>query len=88
MSETTNTIQKPLAILLRETKQKLVTSINSAIQESGLPLFLLEPMFKEVYVDVVNSTEAEYKSIEQQYNQELAKATEQSNEDSTEQKTE
>lgn len=40
-------MEKPITLKIKETKQNLVKALN----ESGLPLFILEPILKDIYME-------------------------------------
>lgn len=46
------TKQTPLSILLENARAKIITETNKAMQETGLPAFLLEGILLEVLSDV------------------------------------
>lgn len=65
-------VQKPIQLVINDTKKSIIDFTNSLIKESGLPICLIEPMFKEVYGDLVNATKSEYEMATKQYNDALA----------------
>lgn len=54
---------KPLNLTLFEFKQKIKTTI----QESKLPGYLLEPIFKEIYGDCLNAAQRELDEARREY---------------------
>lgn len=69
--ENTKTIEKPIQITIKETKQAIVGSIVTAINESRLPACIIEPMVKEIYLDLVSACDTEYNAALKQYNDQL-----------------
>ena len=67
----TNTINKPAILVAEETKTKLVSTINGAIQ-NGLPCYMLEPIIRELFTDISNAKRQELEAVQKQYNDALA----------------
>lgn len=55
--------QKPMSLLRKEFISNMVTLIN----ESGLPLFVVEPILKDLYETVHNEAERLYQAEKTQY---------------------
>lgn len=55
-NNTNNNIQKPVSVIIEETKGNLAKVIN----ESGLHLSLIEMIFKDMYLEVCNQAERIY----------------------------
>ena len=66
-------VQKPIQLVINDTKKSIIDFTNSIIKESGLPICLIEPMFKEVYNDLVNVAKQEYDMTSKQYTEALEK---------------
>ena len=60
-------MEKPISLKLREFKNAAVNLINT----SGLPLFIVEPILKEVYNAVQIKVEQEYLQDKANYEQYL-----------------
>lgn len=62
MKNTNNTIEKPTVMIMEESKQMLVDTINKIT----LPMFLLEPIVKDIYneISLQARNELEYSKIE------------------------
>ena len=59
--------RKPTSIIIRETKDKLVEILNT----SALPPFILEPMVKELYMEVANLSQQQYMQEKAEYEKAL-----------------
>ncbi|HAU86019.1 MAG TPA: hypothetical protein DCW90_11130 [Lachnospiraceae bacterium] len=66
-------VQKPIQLVINDTKKSIIDFTNNVIKESGLPICLIEPMFKEVYGDLVNAAKQEYDIASKQYAEALEK---------------
>ena len=51
-------MEKPITVIITETKQKFVDTIN----DSRLPLFVLEPMLKELYNQIAEMNKEQFKA--------------------------
>ena len=60
---------KPIVVAQKEVQEQLVTVINTAIQETRMPFFILAPILKELYEEASNKAEAEYAQASEQYKQ-------------------
>lgn len=62
MKNTNNTIEKPTIMIIEESKQMLIDTINKIT----LPMFLLEPIVKDIYneISLQARNELEYSKIE------------------------
>ena len=56
-------MKKPITILYEEFKQDLINLVNN----SGLPPFVVEPVIKEVYLEVKQSAKQQYEKDIQEY---------------------
>lgn len=52
-------MSKPLVIQLREAKENILESINTAIRD-GVPCFLLEPIIAEIHTQTTKAAQDEY----------------------------
>lgn len=43
-------MEKPLNLIIEEGRQSIITAVNS----SGLPAYLLEPIIKDIYNEIAN----------------------------------
>lgn len=70
-------MEKPIVLAMEELKQ----NIMKAVQDSQLPIYIVEPIMKEMYQQC-NMANEEFK-VKQiaEYNQELAKEQENKNEE-------
>ena len=60
-------MEKPISLKIKEFKNDAVNLVNT----SGLPLFIIEPILKEVLVAVQNKSEQEYQQDKLRYEQSL-----------------
>lgn len=60
-------MEKPISLKIKEFKNEAVNLVNT----SGLPLFVIEPILKEVLVAVQNKSEQEYQQDKLRYEQSL-----------------
>lgn len=60
-------IEKPIIVVLRETEESIVNSINS----SKLPNFILRPMIEKIYNQIVQNEVNEYNLSKEQYEEQL-----------------
>lgn len=60
-------MEKPISLKLKDFKNDAVNLVNT----SGLPLFVIEPILKEVLVAVQNKAEQEYQQDKLRYEQSL-----------------
>ena len=65
-------MDKPLSLIINETKQNFIKTINNA----GLPLALLEMIMKDVYFDLKNASDIQAKKELEEYNIYLVKEKE------------
>ena len=57
-------IQKPISMVLNELRENLTVQINSA----NLPLCLVEPIVKDLYMEVHNLSEVQTRKDIEEYN--------------------
>ena len=60
-------MEKPISLKLKDFKNDAVNLINT----SGLPLFIVEPILREVLVAVQNKAEQEYQQDKIRYEQSI-----------------
>lgn len=65
-------MEKPISLITRET----IMSITKTIEESGLPLIVLEPMIKDLYIQIQQAAIQQAKVEEEQYNKSLLESKE------------
>lgn len=58
-------MEKPTSIVIKETKQKLLQTIN----ESNLPAFILEPILKDYYEQIIKISEQQYENDKKEYDE-------------------
>ena len=66
--ENTNTINKPISLILEESKKTIVDAINS----TGLPMTLLEMIVRDLYNEVRQNALYQYESEKKEYERTLA----------------
>lgn len=62
MNENTD-IQKPISIILDELRTNIVSQINSV----NLPICLIEPIIRDIYVEIRNISEMQLKKDKEEY---------------------
>ena len=63
--------KKPLPIRLREAKEELFENLNTILQETELPCYLIEPIISELHRQVSDAANREYEQAKaQQYESE------------------
>lgn len=67
----TNDIQKPATLAYEDTKKSLADIINNC----GFPLFVVEPILKELLDEVRAVRKKQYETDKERYEAELKKAT-------------
>lgn len=65
MKETTN---KPVTLV----RQEFIDTIYKNINNSNLPLFIIEPILKDVYMEVKSLSQQQYELEKAEYEQKLA----------------
>lgn len=60
-------MEKPISL----TKRELVTNISKNIEESGLPLLILEPLIKDLYMQIQQASIQQAITEEEEYNKSL-----------------
>lgn len=62
-----NNIEKPITVVRQEFIDGLVDYINN----SGLPLFIIEPILKDIYMEVKAMSQNQYELEKSQYEKQL-----------------
>lgn len=60
-------MQKPLCLRLEDAKADISAVINRHKTENELPYYLLEPILKDIYIQVANGKEAEVEFVRSNY---------------------
>lgn len=60
-------LEKPITVIRQEFIDTLVSHINN----SGLPLFVIEPILRDVYLEVKTASQKQYESEKLQYENSL-----------------
>jgi hypothetical protein len=60
-------MQKPLCLRLEDAKAEIAAVINRHKTENELPYYLLEPILKDIYIQVANGKEAEVEFVRSNY---------------------
>ena len=63
-------MEKPTSLLLHEFKDNIVKTVN----ESKLPMFVMEPILRDLYISVKNEAERVYLLEKQKYEESLKKS--------------
>lgn len=60
-------IQKPITVV----RMEFITSLSDMINNSKLPPFILEPIFKDMYTDIRRMAQRQYELDLERYNKEI-----------------
>jgi hypothetical protein len=60
-------MEKPVSIKVQELKEELVDLIN----DSGLPAFIVEPIVKDIYEQIIQAKNQEYTKDKENYENSL-----------------
>ena len=71
--------QKPISMVLVETKENIIKALN----ESNLPLFLLENIIREIHTEVAQTLQRQSIQEKQEYEQKLKEYEKALNESTT-----
>lgn len=63
------TTQKPLCLILRDSKQELVSAVNSVMGKHQLPAYLLRGQLEEILSTLREIEKQEIETAEAQYNE-------------------
>ena len=69
---------KPLPMIKKEANDTIINCINTLIQETQIPFFVLEEVVRPIYDEIRMNAQKEYEQTEQQYAEQL-KAYEEAN---------
>lgn len=58
--------QKSIIIELDDAKQELIQCVNSIMNNHGLPCYLIEPIFAEIYTEIKASAKQELVQAKEQ----------------------
>lgn len=69
-------VKRPFILEMDEAKREIVQSINNAINVHGLPLYIVEMMLSEMYIQVKDGAKQELamarQQVEEQESEEVA----------------
>ena len=51
--------QRPLILEIEEAKTEIITAVNKALTERGIPCYILSPIIRDVYTQVENGAKSE-----------------------------
>lgn len=68
-------MQKPISLIMEETKEELVKFINEIKDKNNLPIYLLEFILGDIYNQVVNLKQQELEFTKQEYEKTKEKDT-------------
>lgn len=60
---------KPIQLVIEETKSKLNSNVLKIINESGLPMCCISPILKDIYERCVNMERQQYEAVKANYEQ-------------------
>ena len=63
-------MDKPVTII----REELIENMVGLINESSLPLFVIEPILKELYLEVKNGAQQQLESDKRQYQSSIAES--------------
>lgn len=52
-------VEKPLCLRIEDAKLEMIAVANRVMAEYGLPYFIIEPIFKDIYFQIVEGKKAE-----------------------------
>ena len=59
--------EKPYSLVLIDSKQEIVDSINKIANENGLSFYFLEQIVRPIYEEIVNQAGIEVQNLREQY---------------------
>ena len=59
--------EKPLCLRMEEAKREISEVVNKQRSENGIPFYILEPIVKDIYSQVVNGKNTEIAVIKRDY---------------------
>lgn len=64
-------VQKPMSVAIADLKDNLINVVNNSM----LPPYIVEPLLKEVYMEVKSLSKAQYEKDKLDYERKLAEGT-------------
>ena len=61
---------KPIQLIIEDTKIKLNSEVSKIINDSGLPMALITPLVKDIYERCVEIEKQQYEAVKAQYEKE------------------
>lgn len=77
-------MDKPLNLIIEDSKQAILKVIN----DTGLPVYLLEPILKDIYVQTLEIKKRELVKSKEEYDKKMQSKMENDVKDNTKNKTE
>lgn len=65
-------MNKPLILTIEEAKAEIISSVNSALQNHGLPCYLIEPILSELLTQIKAGARGELEAAKAQMAQDTA----------------
>lgn len=66
-----NKQEHPLILTIEEAKNELVQSVNSIMQKYKLPCYFIEPIFKDIYMQLQNEAKNELEMAKAQFKESI-----------------
>lgn len=63
---------KPMPLSFAEAKQTIINNINDVLKTTGMPIFMLEIIIKDLYEEIKQNSIREYEMASSQYQQAMA----------------
>lgn len=60
-------IEKPITVV----RQEFIETITSVINNSNLPLFIVEPILRDIYLEVKSLSQRQYETDKEEYENKL-----------------
>lgn len=60
-------IEKPITVV----RQEFIETITSVINNSNLPLFIVEPILRDIYLEVKTLSQKQYETDKEEYENKL-----------------
>lgn len=60
-------IEKPITVI----RQEFIDTISNAINNSNLPLFVIEPILRDIYLEVKSLSQKQYELEKAEYEQKM-----------------
>lgn len=61
-----NKIERPLILEIEEAKNELIQCVNKIMQEHQLPCYFIEPVLKDIYIQIQNGAKNELETAKAQ----------------------